>query len=156
MHSFLLLPLVLNKSSHYQSTDSHLPCHLQRKDIHQLNWRSSLPTTYWAFLEFIIILLLFSHQATSDSSQPHGLQPTRLLCPWDLPGKCTGVGCHCLLRLSILAHPKWPVWLTFTKYCFYHVTLLLLISMGYLLNASHCVKHFTCITKIRFPSRSRR
>ena len=28
---------------------------------------------------------------------PHGLQPTRLLRPWDLPGKSTGVGCHCLL-----------------------------------------------------------
>ena len=27
----------------------------------------------------------------------HGLQPTRLLCPWDFPGKSTGVGCHCLL-----------------------------------------------------------
>ena len=34
----------------------------------------------------------------SDSLQPHGLQPTRLLCPWDLPGKSTGVGCHRLLR----------------------------------------------------------
>ena len=29
-----------------------------------------------------------------DSSRPHGLQPTRLLCPWDFPGKSTGVGCH--------------------------------------------------------------
>ena len=28
----------------------------------------------------------------------HGLQPTRLLCPWDLPGKSTGVGCHFLLQ----------------------------------------------------------
>ena len=25
----------------------------------------------------------------------NGLQPTRLLCPWDFPGKSTGVGCHC-------------------------------------------------------------
>ena len=25
--------------------------------------------------------------------QPHGLQPARLLCPWDFPGKNTGVGC---------------------------------------------------------------
>ena len=32
----------------------------------------------------------------SDSSRPHGLQPTRLLRPWDFPGKSTGVGCHCL------------------------------------------------------------
>ena len=34
----------------------------------------------------------------SDSVQPHGLQPTRLLCPWDSPGKDTGVGCHFLLQ----------------------------------------------------------
>ena len=30
--------------------------------------------------------------------QPHGLQPTRLLCPGDSPGKSTGVGCHALLQ----------------------------------------------------------
>ena len=29
----------------------------------------------------------------SDSVRPHGLQPPRLLCPWDSPGKNTGVGC---------------------------------------------------------------
>ena len=33
----------------------------------------------------------------SNSSRPHGLQPTRLLRPWDFPGKSTGVGCHHLL-----------------------------------------------------------
>ena len=27
-----------------------------------------------------------------DSYRPHGLQPTRLLHPWDFPGKSTGVG----------------------------------------------------------------
>ena len=36
----------------------------------------------------------------SDSSWPHGLQPTRLLCPGDFPGKSTGVGRHCLLHYS--------------------------------------------------------
>ena len=35
--------------------------------------------------------------SVSDSSWPHGLQPTRLLHAWDFPGKGTGVGCHCLL-----------------------------------------------------------
>ena len=34
----------------------------------------------------------------SDSVRPHGLWPTRLLCPWDFPGKNTGVGCHFLLQ----------------------------------------------------------
>ena len=28
----------------------------------------------------------------------HGLQPARLLCPWDFPGKDAGVGCHSLLQ----------------------------------------------------------
>ena len=39
-----------------------------------------------------------SRSVMSDSSRPHGLQPTRLLHPWDFPGKSTGVGCHRLLR----------------------------------------------------------
>ena len=30
--------------------------------------------------------------------QSHGLQSTRLLCPWDFPGKNAGVGCHFLLQ----------------------------------------------------------
>ena len=34
----------------------------------------------------------------SDSLQPYGLQPTRLFCPWDSPGKNTGVDCHTLLQ----------------------------------------------------------
>ena len=34
----------------------------------------------------------------SNSVQLHRLQPTRLLCPWDFPGKNTGVGCHFLLH----------------------------------------------------------
>ena len=39
-----------------------------------------------------------SHSIVPDSSPPHGLQPTRLLCPWNSPGKNTGVGCHFLLQ----------------------------------------------------------
>ena len=46
----------------------------------------------------------WSCSVVSDSSRPHGLQPTRLLCPWDFPGKSTGVGCHCLLELHYYNH----------------------------------------------------
>ena len=34
----------------------------------------------------------------SDSLQPQGLQPARLLCPWNSPGKNTGVSCYFLLQ----------------------------------------------------------
>ena len=46
----------------------------------------------------------------SNSLRLHGLQPARLLCPWDSPGKNTGVGCHFLLQQVIIiisnAHMK--------------------------------------------------
>ena len=46
------------------------------------------------------LLLLLSHfSRVRLYIRPHGLQPTRLLRPWDFPGKSTGVGCHCLLRV---------------------------------------------------------
>ena len=41
----------------------------------------------------------WSRSVVSESYRPHGLQPTRLLHPWDFPGKSTGVGYHCLLRI---------------------------------------------------------
>ena len=34
----------------------------------------------------------------SDSVRPRRWQPIRLPCPWDFPGKSTGVGCHFLLQ----------------------------------------------------------
>ena len=39
----------------------------------------------------------WSRSVVSNSSRSYGLQPTRLLCSWDFPGKSTRVGCHCLL-----------------------------------------------------------
>ena len=39
-----------------------------------------------------------SRPVLSNSLQPHGLYSTRILCPWNFPGKNTGVGCHILLQ----------------------------------------------------------
>ena len=47
-----------------------------------------------------------SRSVVSDSQRPHGLQPTRLLRPWDFPGKSTGVWCHCLLWWMCLLSAK--------------------------------------------------
>ena len=64
----------------------------------------------------------WSRSVVSDSSRPHGLQPTRLLHPWDFPSKSTGVGCHCLLRETWVIYPKWKwghwgIFLTFLPFC---------------------------------------
>ena len=42
----------------------------------------------------------------SDSVRPHRQQPTRLLCPWDCPGKNTGVGCHFFLQCMHVCMPS--------------------------------------------------
>ena len=43
-------------------------------------------------------VLMMRRSVMSDSLRPHGLQPTRLLCPWDFPGNSTRVDCHFLLQ----------------------------------------------------------
>ena len=76
-----------------------------RKEF-QLKKKSVLPwQEHWSGLPFPSPMQetekwKWSHSAVSDSSQPHGLKPTRLPHPWDFPGKSTGVGCHCLLRFT--------------------------------------------------------
>ena len=40
----------------------------------------------------LLLLLLLSRSVMSDSVQPYGQQPTRLLCSWDSLGMNTGVG----------------------------------------------------------------
>ena len=46
----------------------------------------------------VCICVCVSRSVVSKSLGPHGLQPARLLDPWDSPGKNTGVGCHFLLQ----------------------------------------------------------
>ena len=67
---------------------------------------------------------------TSDSVQSHRWQPNRLLCPWDSPGKNTGVRCQFLLQFI-----RWGscnlVWLQL------HLPHVSLSFFGLLANASH-------------------
>ena len=55
-----------------------------------------------SFLHCVFLLPLSLVAAKSLQScptvRPHRQQPIRLLCPWDSPGKNTGVGCHFLLQ----------------------------------------------------------
>ena len=51
----------------------------------------------------VCVCVCVSCSDVSDSLRPHGQQPSRLLCPWNFPGKNTGVGSHFLSRGS-----SWP------------------------------------------------
>ena len=52
---------------------------------------------------------------------PCGLEPARLLCPWDSPGKNTGVGCHALLQ-SIFPTQGSNPGLSYCRQIFYHLS----------------------------------
>ena len=45
--------------------------------------------------------------SNESESESEVAQPTRLLHPWDFPGKSTEVGCHCLLYRAIKLGGKW-------------------------------------------------
>ena len=47
---------------------------------------------------YSVALFRTHHSIDSDSLRPHELYPTRLLRPWDFPGKSTGVDCRFLLQ----------------------------------------------------------
>ena len=53
--------------------------------------------------------------------QPHGLQLTRLLRPWDSPGKNTGVGSHSLLQ-GIFPTQRSNLGLLNCKHILYHLS----------------------------------
>ena len=51
---------------------------------------------------------IFFTSVVSGSLQLYELQPARLLCPWDSPGKNTEVGCHFLLQEIVLLQGSNP------------------------------------------------
>ena len=53
---------------------------------------------YDEFVCFLAYSVIAAASVVSDSVWPHRRQPTRLPCPWDSPGKNTGVDCHFLLQ----------------------------------------------------------
>ena len=59
---------------------------------------------------------------------PHGLQPTRVLCPWDSPGKNTGVGCHALLQ-EIFLTKGWNPGLPHSRWILYRLSHILIHSL---------------------------
>ena len=59
-------------------------------------WYEWLRCTLLAALKSTMCVV--SCSVVSNCLWPHGLYPARLLCPWNFPGKNTGVSCHFLLQ----------------------------------------------------------
>ena len=65
-------------------------------------------------LQYVIMFLHCQHRRHAVTSVepysllPYRLQPASLLCPWDSPGKNTGVGCHALLQRIFLTQGSNP------------------------------------------------
>ena len=66
----------------------------------QFQWRMGMgdASSPWGLFPIIPSHMVWSRSVVSNSLGPHGLQPPRLLHPWDFPGKNTVVGCHFLLQ----------------------------------------------------------
>ena len=62
-----------------------------------------------------------SQSVVSDSLQPHILQPTRLLCPWNSPGKNTGMCSHSLLQEIFLTQGS-NLGLLYCRQILYHLS----------------------------------
>ena len=82
----ILIPRLLSeKKKIIQADISKLKLHW----IYRLIWVVYSFSLYWFFR-----INSVSPSVVPDSVRPHGLQPIRLFCPWDFPGKDTGVGFH--------------------------------------------------------------
>ena len=64
-------------------------------------WQFVVSDLHFHFVALLLQLSCFSHPTV----RAHRWQPTRLLHPWDSPGKNTGVGCHFLLHLPAILIP---------------------------------------------------
>ena len=64
----------------------------------------------------------------SSSLWSHGLKPTRFLCPWNSPGKNTGMGCHSLLQVILLTQGS-SLGLLHCRQIFYHWARVILYTL---------------------------
>ena len=82
-------------------------------------------TIYMLYLESLLLEWKWkwkcNHSVILDSLWPHGLQPARLLCPWNFPGKNTGEGC-CFLLLWIFPTQGSNLGLPHCRQIIYHVS----------------------------------
>ena len=91
----------------------------------------------------------WSLPVVSNSSRLHGLQPTRLLCPWGFSGKSTGVGCHCLLQCK---DNSWVFFLLLLNW--FLLLLKFLLYCNYILFSTLLEKWTRVAPSVRVPGKT--
>ena len=66
------------------------------------NGTCHLISSMYVYASYFICACMLRSSVMFNSMQPHGLQPARLLCPWNFQGKNNAVGCHFLLQVIFL------------------------------------------------------
>ena len=74
----------------------------------------------------------------SDSLRPHGLEPAKFLCPWDFPGRNTGMGCHFILQGIFLESNLIFLWLLHSQADSFQLSHLQFISVQLLSRVQLC------------------
>ena len=90
-----------------------VPCTQNFTEHQHARAMSSIHSLPCSFPKMNMCACVLSRSVVSNFLRPHGLQPPRLLCPWDSPGKNTGVGCHALLQGIFLTQGSNPNLLCF-------------------------------------------
>ena len=97
--------ILLNESGSYPS--SSLTDSISRSQVPDPRADNTLSFLV-ELLHWIFFFLSVSPSVMSGSVWSRGLWPARVLCPWDSPGKDTGVGCHFLLQMIFLTQGSNP------------------------------------------------
>ena len=98
----LLIILVIFRTKQKKKNPSLTAIHIHQ----QSQFMSFFSLLIWLFHVALTNHLPFQHccflvtQSCLTLSWPHGLQSTRLICPWDLPDTNTGVDSHSLFHLQ--------------------------------------------------------
>ena len=107
-HSAIWGEIALGVGSKYKKIGQKR-CRKKQKEMKMTRiWENVTNISDWQkfyiyYILYNLYILIYIERSVScsvvpNSLRPHGLQPTRLLCPWDFPGKDTGVGCYFLLQ----------------------------------------------------------
>ena len=73
----------------------------------------------YIYIYICVCVCVLSHSPMSNSFQPYRPHPARLLYPWDIPGKDTGLGCHFFLQ-GMFQTQKLNLWPCIGRWILYH------------------------------------